>query len=78
MNEPTDPPDVLLILRPGRDPMEAPGVPARDADYRLRLALKSLLRSFGLRCLRACDVPAGTRIADVKADELTDRPGGIP
>ena len=68
-------PDTLLILRPVRDPMQRPGCPARDADYRLKLALKTLLRSFGLKCVRACDVPAGTKPADVKAEEQT---GGTP
>ncbi|MBX3399507.1 MAG: hypothetical protein KF873_12255 [Gemmataceae bacterium] len=70
------PPDVLLILHPGREPLERPGVPARDADYRLRLALKTLLRSFGLRCVRACDLKTGTKPADVRAEELPDRPHG--
>lgn len=68
----TDEPDTLLILRPLRDPMQAPGVPARDAEYRLKLALKTLLRSFGLKCVRACNVPVGTKPANVKADEPTE------
>lgn len=74
--ETTDLPDVLLILRPGRDPLEGPGYPARDADYRLKLALKTLLRAFGLRCVRACDVKTGTKPAEVRAEELPDRPHG--
>jgi hypothetical protein len=68
-----DPPDVLLILRPGRDPLERPGQPARDADYRLKLVLKRLLRDFGFRCVRVCDTPPGAKPADVNSDELTDR-----
>ena len=57
--------DVLLILRPGRDPLERPGCPSRDADYRLKLVLKRLLRDFGFRCVRVCDLPAGTAPATV-------------
>lgn len=49
-------PDVLLVLRPVRDPLEGPGYPARDADYRLKLALKTLLRAYGLRCVSVRDV----------------------
>ncbi len=51
-----NPPDVLLVLRPVRDPLEGPGQPARDADYRLKLALKTLLRAYGLRCVTCRDV----------------------
>jgi hypothetical protein len=35
------------------DPQARHGLPARDGAYRLRLALKSLLRGFGLRCTAA-------------------------
>jgi hypothetical protein len=72
----TDPPDVLLILRPVRDPLEGPGYPARDADYRLKLALKTLLRAYRLRCVSVRDVKTGKKPADVRAEELTDRPHG--
>lgn len=68
-------PDVLLVLRPLRDPLERPGQPARDSDYRLKLVLKRLLRDFGFRCLRACDVKPGTKPADVKVEEPK---GGTP
>ena len=67
MTAPTDPPDTLLILRPVRDPLARPGYPARDPDYRMKLLLKRLLRDFGFRCVRVCDVPTGTRPADVRA-----------
>ncbi|WP_149112152.1 hypothetical protein [Limnoglobus roseus] len=41
----------VLVLRPVADPQAGPGVPPRDPDYRLKLALKTLLRAFGLRCV---------------------------
>lgn len=58
-------PDVMLILRPVADPHARAGAPPRAADYRLRLALKVLLRGFGLRCVRACEVPTGVKPTDV-------------
>lgn len=47
--------DVLLHLTPVRDPLAGPGTPPRDAEYRLRLALKALLRCHGWRCKEVLD-----------------------
>lgn len=43
---------------PVRDPITRNGYPPRDADYRLKLALKTLLRSYGLKCVTCRDVKA--------------------
>jgi hypothetical protein len=63
-----DEPDYMLVLRPVRDPLEAWGTPARDGGYRLKLALKTLLRSYGLKCVRVCDVPEGMQSGKVRAN----------
>ena len=63
-------PDVMIVLRAARDPLEGPGILGRDAAYRTKLLLKFALRSLGFRCVACRDVPAGTKPADVKADEL--------
>lgn len=44
---------VAVVLQPGADPLARAGSIGRDADYRLKLALKVLRRSFGLRCIAA-------------------------
>jgi hypothetical protein len=47
----TDRPEFVLTLRAGADPQARHGHAERDEEYRLKLALKVLLRSFGLRCV---------------------------
>lgn len=56
----------VLVLVPLADPL--PGA-CRGAEYRLRLALKALLRRFGLRCVscrpaRPSELPPGVRPPD--------------
>jgi hypothetical protein len=46
---------VMLILTPLPDPLARRGLPPRDADYRLKLLLKRVLRDHGFRCDRCCD-----------------------
>ena len=41
----------VLVLEAGPDPNERAGGHYRDGEYRLRLALKTLGRAYGLRCL---------------------------
>lgn len=60
MTEPNhQPPDVTIVLRAVADPLVRAGLPERDMDYRLKLALKTLLRQFGLKCIACRDVQAG-------------------
>lgn len=44
------PAGVYLELKALPDPLVRRGLPAREPVYRLRLALKTLLREYGLRC----------------------------
>ena len=55
MRAATGEPDILLVLRPLGDPQAAHGHPARNANYRLKLVLKRLLRDYGFKCERCCD-----------------------
>jgi hypothetical protein len=64
----TTPPTYHLTLRDAGSPGE--GHPA-PVDVRLRRALKCLLRSFGLRCVRVEEVPA------VEPDGRA-KPSGVP
>lgn len=44
---------------------------ARPGDYRLKLALKRLLRDFGLRCVSVHDArPAGNKAEDLTPTEV--------
>ena len=55
---PDPPPErFVLDLVALPDPHAGHGVPARSADYRLRLSLKVLLRGFGLKCARVRPAP---------------------
>lgn len=54
--------DVVLVLRPVADPFAGPGRPPRDVPYRLKVALKVLLRSFGLKCISISDVGPGEAV----------------
>lgn len=45
-------PDFALVLRPVRDPLARVNGFDRDPTLRLRYALKTLLRGFGLKCTR--------------------------
>ena len=49
---PTDPDRFIVDLKAVADPLAATNHYVREPSYRLRLALKVLLRSFGLRCTR--------------------------
>ena len=49
--------DVLLILRPLGDPLKATHGIDRDPSYRLKLVLKTLLRTFGFRCVSVQNAP---------------------
>ncbi|AMV30158.1 hypothetical protein VT84_37545 [Gemmata sp. SH-PL17] len=40
----------ILELKPVADPQRRLGYPARDPNYRLKLALKRFLRDYGLEC----------------------------
>lgn len=48
---------VVLRLVPVADPLTRHGHPPRAVDTRLRLALKVLLRSYGLKCEAVRDEP---------------------
>lgn len=50
-DDPADREDVVLIIRPVRDPLAGPGRPPRDAAYRLKLLLKRILRDHGFRAV---------------------------
>ena len=43
-----EPEETTLVVFPVEDPLCRQGLPARPPEYRLRLALKALLRSYGL------------------------------
>jgi hypothetical protein len=49
------PAQAAMISRDVADPGERYGAPVRTPTYRLRLALKALLRSYGLRCVQVTD-----------------------
>ena len=54
---------IILELKPVTDPLRRQGLPARDPTYRLKLALKRLLRDYGLECTSVRDgqgEPIGT------------------
>lgn len=53
------PPVVVVELVAIADPAACHGTPARDPVIRLRLALKALLRAYGLRCVAVRDREAG-------------------
>ena len=76
MTAPTDPPDVQLVLRPVADPQVRYGHAERDADYRLKLALKTLLRSYGLRCVTCRDVKAESQAGTGDGDDDDDDDDG--
>lgn len=42
---------ITLVLEPKPDPLARRGYPERDPVYRLRLALKRLLREYGLKAI---------------------------
>ena len=48
----TRPAEFVIELRAEADPQAKYGHAARDGTYRLRLALKCLLRGFGLRAVK--------------------------
>jgi hypothetical protein len=57
--------DVVLVLRPVADPQARKGHPERDPTYRLRLALKAMLRAFGWKCVSMTNASgANGKIAD--------------
>lgn len=64
-----DPAGYVLELVPLADPQAEWGHPARDADYRLKLALKYLLRAHGLRCVAVRDRRAERQVPAVPAGE---------
>ncbi len=45
----------ILELKPVADPQRRQGYPARDPNYRLKLALKRFLRDYGLECTSVRD-----------------------
>ncbi len=72
MTTPPNEPDVLLILRPAKDPLaEVHHQPPRDSDYRLKLALKTLLRAYGLKCIACRDVRDGAKPMVEKFDSAS-------
>jgi hypothetical protein len=47
----TDADLITIVIEPKPDLLARQGGPERDPMYRLRLALKRLLRDYGLRCV---------------------------
>ena len=60
---------VVLVLADVGDPLRRYHGIDRDADYRLKLALKGLLRGHGFRCVRCCD---GERVEVVTSPAAPD------
>lgn len=63
---------VILELKAVEDPMQRQGLPPREPDYRLRLALKVLLRVYGLRCVSVRDKNSGDVIDQQPQTEETN------